>query len=138
MSDGDRFLVDSNIVLDILTADREWHSWSAETLASAARSGPTFINPIVFSEIAVGFGDLAELDERLPATVLRRAPLPYSAAFLAAKAHQAYRRRGGTRVATLPDFYIGAHAVVEGLTLITRDPRRYRTAYPGVRLITPA
>jgi predicted nucleic acid-binding protein len=131
------YLIDSNVVLDVLTEDSEWFDWSAETLANAARSGPTYINPIVFSEVAVGFDDLAELETRMPSAILRRARLPFAAAFLAAKVHQAYRRRGGTRIATLPDFYIGAHAVVEGLTLVTRDPRRYRSTYPGIRLITP-
>lgn len=137
MSDGERFLVDSNVILDVLTGDETWSDWSADALAHAARRGATCINPIVFSEVAVGFDDLEELDARIPAAILRRTPLPFGAAFLAAKAHQAYRRRGGTRLATLPDFYIGAHAVVDGLTLVTRDPRRYRASYPTIRLITP-
>ena len=137
MSAGERFLFDSNVLLDVITNDPVWSEWSSDALASAARTGATYINPIIFAEVSVGYDDLAELDARLPATVLRRAPLPYEAGFLAAKAHAAYRRRGGTRATTLPDFFIGAHAVVDGLTLVTRDARRYRASFPTLRLIAP-
>lgn len=134
---GSGYLIDSNVLLDVISDDPRWGEWSGNALAEAVRSGPTYINPLVYAEVSVQYDDLAKLDERMSSTALRRAALPYSAAFLAAKAHQAYRKRGGSRTATLPDFFIGAHAMVEGLTLVTRDPRRYRTAYPTIRLITP-
>ncbi|WP_349904088.1 type II toxin-antitoxin system VapC family toxin [Parafrigoribacterium humi] len=131
------FLIDTNVLLDIATADPIWAEWSAGALAHGIRTGPVYINPLIYAEASVGFSGIDEIDERMPAHILRRAPLPYAAGFLAARAHQAYRRRGGTRVATLPDFYIGAHAVVENLTLVTRDVRRYRTAFPTLRTLSP-
>lgn len=134
---GESFLIDANVLLDVFTRDSEWLDWSREALADAARAGVIGINPVIYAEVSVGFEDLRVLDERLPPSVIRRMPLPYPAGFLAAKAHQAYRRRGGTRVSTLPDFYIGAHALVAGLTLVTRDPRRYRTAFPTLKLVAP-
>lgn len=136
------FLIDTNVLLDIATNDPVWAEWSAGALARSIRTGPVYINPLIYAEASVGFGSaglgsINEIDERMPAHVLRRAPLPYAAGFLAAKAHQAYRRRGGSRASTLPDLYIGAHAVVENLTLVTRDARRYRTAFPTLRMLSP-
>jgi len=131
------FLIDTNVLLDIATNDPVWAEWSAGALAWSIRTGPVYINPLIYAEVSVGFRGIDEIDERMLSHVLRRAPLPYAAGFLAAKAHQAYRRRGGTRAATLPDFYIGAHAVVENLTLVTRDARRYRTAFPTLRMLSP-
>jgi predicted nucleic acid-binding protein len=131
------FLIDSNVLLDIITDDPVWADWSASTLEETVRRGATSINPLIYAEVSVSFDDLADLDRKLPEAVLTRAPLPYSAGFLAAKAHRAYRLRGGTRLATLPDFFIGAHAVVAGLTLVTRDARRYRSAFPTLKLVTP-
>ncbi|MEO5534375.1 MAG: type II toxin-antitoxin system VapC family toxin [Pseudolysinimonas sp.] len=140
MSESDReaFLIDSNVLLDIVTDDPVWGEWSSLTLAESVRRGRTLINPLIYAEVSVGFDHIDDLDRRMPESVLTRAPLPYRAGFLAAKAHNAYRRRGGTRVATLPDFFIGAHAVVDGLTLVTRDARRYRSAFPTLKLLTPA
>lgn len=131
------FLLDTNVLLDVFTDDPTWAEWSGDALAHCIRTGPVHINPLVYAEASVGFQDISEMDERMPAHILRRAPLPYAAGFLAAKAHQAYRRRGGRRVATLPDFYIGAHAVVENLALVTRDARRYRAAFPTLRILSP-
>jgi predicted nucleic acid-binding protein len=134
---GEAFLFDSNVILDLINRDAQWEPWSAETLADCLDSGPCFINPIIYSEVAVGFEDIATLEVAVPLDALRRLPLPYPAAFLAAKAHESYRRRGGTKLATLPDFFIGAHAMVERLTIVTRDARRYRQAFPQVKLVTP-
>jgi predicted nucleic acid-binding protein len=131
------FLLDSNVLLDVITEDPAWAEWSATAIAQAIRSGPVFINPIVYAEVSVRFESIAELDDRMPTSTLRRAPLPFAAGFLAAKAHEAYRRRGGTRTRILPDFLIGAHAVVESLTLVTRDARRYRNAFPSLRVVAP-
>jgi hypothetical protein len=137
VADGVGYLIDSNVLLDVMTDDPVWFSWSSDALAHAIRRGPTFINPLVYAEVSVGYDDIDVLDERIPAAVIRKAPLPFAAGFLAAKAHRAYRRRGGSRIATLPDFSIGAHAVVESLTLVTRDARRYRTAFPTLRVVAP-
>jgi len=131
------FLVDSNVLLDIITQDGDWSEWSEKALANALRRGNVWINPIIYSEVSLAFNSIAAADEALPSDVLRRAPLPWSAGYLAARAHLAYRKRGGVRTSTLPDFYIGAHAVVERLTLVTRDERRYRTAFPSLSLLSP-
>lgn len=95
------------------------------------------INPIIYAELSVGFERIEELDEVLPADSFRRDPLPWEAAFLAGKCFLAYRRQGGSRRSPLPDFYIGAHAAVMGLPLLTRDARRYRTYFPSLRLLAP-
>jgi hypothetical protein len=130
-------LVDSNVILDILTEDDEWFDWSADRLTDAASTGPIVINPIIYAEISPRFERIEELDEALPSTYYRRVPLPWEAAFLAGQCFVKYRRRGGERRSPLPDFYIGAHAAVAGLTLLTRDARRYRDYFPTLRLIAP-
>jgi predicted nucleic acid-binding protein len=138
MTDVRGFMVDSNVLLDIITDDPLWGDWSARALADAMRRGEVWINPLIYSEVSLAFDTIDAMDDALPVGALRRAPLPWAAGFLAARAHQAYRRRGGTRATTLPDFYIGAHAVVDRLVLVTRDARRYRTAFPGLPLLAPA
>ncbi len=130
-------LVDSNVLLDVLTEDRTWLEWSAKALAAAADAGPVYVNPIVYAEVSVRFSMVEELDEALPPQDFRRAPLPWESAFLAAKAFVQYRRHGGTRTSTLPDFFIGAHAAVGDLVLLTRDDSRYRTYFPTVQLNAP-
>jgi hypothetical protein len=113
-------LVDSSVLLDIATQDPVWSDWSSQALAAAVRSGPVIVNPIVYAEVSVGFDRIEDLDDALPPDVFRRDPLPYVAAFLAGKAHRAYRRHGGARSTTLPDFFIGAHAAVGEFALLTR------------------
>ena len=130
-------LVDSNVILDIVTGDEEWLDWSASALARAADVSRLVINPIVYAEVAAGFARIEALEDALPSDYYERRPLPWEAAFLAGQCFVKYRRRGGSRRSPMPDFYIGAHAAVEGLTLLTRDPRRYRTYFPTVRLIAP-
>ncbi len=130
-------LVDSNVLLDVLLPDPVWEGWSSEALAAAAESSPLVINPIVFAEVSVGFDRIEDLDAALPPE-LRREPLPWDAAFLAGKAFLAYRRRGGTKLAPLPDFFIGAHAAVRSYTLLTRDAVRYRRSFPRLALIVPS
>ncbi len=134
---GDAFLIDSNVLIDILVADTDWLDWSRQVLATCLRTGPVHINPVIYAEIGARFADPRELDEFVPPSSFKRSALPYSAAFLAGRAHQAYRLRGGVRLATLPDFFIGAHALVSGLTIVTRDARRYRDAFPRVRVVAP-
>lgn len=130
-------LVDSSALLDVLTEDAEWFEWSSRALARCAESGPLVINPIVYAEVSIRFTRIEDLDAALGSDFERR-PLPWPAAFLAGKAFAAYRRRGGSKHAPLPDFYIGAHAAVERLTLLTRDPARYRTYYPSLTIVAPA
>lgn len=130
-------LVDSNVILDLATDDKAWGPWSAEALSRAADESSLAINPLIYAEVSIGFATVEELEQRLPAAVFMRLALPYEAAFLAGKAFLSYRRRGGKRSAPLADFYIGAHAAVSGLRLLTRDARRYRTYFPTVELIAP-
>ena len=132
------YLVDSNVLLDVLTEDPSWLVWSSQALATCADQGPLAVNPLIYAEVSIGFDRIEELDEALDAAVFQRRPLPWEAAFLAGKSFLQYRRRGGARSSTLPDFYIGAHALVEGLTLVTRDATRYRTYFPRLPLVAPA
>ncbi len=130
-------LIDSNVILDIVTEDPRWGEWSSSMLASCAETGMLVINPIIYAEVSVGFERIEDLEDILPTDSFRRDPLPWEAAFLAGKCFLTYRRRGGTRRSPLPDFYIGAHAAVAGLALLTRDPRRYRTYFPLLKLLAP-
>jgi predicted nucleic acid-binding protein len=131
-------LVDSNVILDVLTEDQTWFEWSSSQLADYAEQGNLLINPIIYAEISIGFTQREELDAALPQSFFQRESLPYEAAFLAGKAFLAYRQRGGERRSPLPDFYIGAHAMVAGHTLLTRDATRYRTYFPEMTLIAPS
>jgi predicted nucleic acid-binding protein len=130
-------LVDSNVLLDVMTDDLTWARWSATALAQAFDSGPVVINPIIYAEVSVRFTTLEELEDTLSSQAFGRQPLPWAAGFLAGKAFVSYRRRGGIRQSPLPDFYIGAHAAVNELQLLTRDPDRYRTYFPTVQLSAP-
>ena len=130
-------LVDSNVLLDILTEDSDWFPWSSEQLRCCAEENVLVINPVVYAEISIRFTRIEDLEAVLAASSLERRPLPWEAAFLAGKCFFQYRQRGGDRRSPLPDFFIGAHAAVAGMTLLTRDAARYRTYFPRVRLITP-
>jgi predicted nucleic acid-binding protein len=130
-------VVDSSVILDIVTEDPSWSQWSADALVMALDSGVVVINPIVYAEVSVGFDRIEDLDDAVPAEEFRRGALPYEAGFLAGKAFLAYRRRGGQKRSPLPDFYIGAHAAVRGYRLLTRDAARYRTYFPTLTLIAP-
>jgi predicted nucleic acid-binding protein len=129
-------LVDANVLLDIITADPQWFEWSAQRMERAQTKGLA-INPVIYAEVAAGFRKQEELDVTLEPADIERLPLPYEAAFRAGRAFMEYRRRGGNRRSPLPDFFIGAHAEVAGLTLLTRDATRYRTYFPTLRLIAP-
>ena len=130
-------LVDTNVILDVATNGSRWGSWSFDAMAQAADEGRLVINPIIYAEVSIGFDRIEELDTALPEAYVERRHLPWAAGFLAGKAYLAYRRRGGRRPTPLPDFYIGAHAAVEGMRLLTRDVRRYRGYFPTVELIAP-
>ena len=131
------FLADTNVLLDIFTDDATWRPWSERAIADALHAGVVGINPIVYAETSLAFADTDALDSRLDTLMLARLPLPYGAAFRAGRAFLQYRRAGGARSSPLPDFYIGAHAETEGLTLLTRDVGRYRTYFPSLELVTP-
>ena len=130
-------LVDSNVLLDILTVDPMWSEWSSSALSQAADRSRIVINSIIYAEVSVGFQRIEELEEALPPDWIEREALPYEAAFLAGKAFLSYRKRGGQKRSPLPDFLIGAHASVRRYRLLTRDAKRYRTYFPRVELITP-
>ncbi len=130
-------LVDSSVILDIVTDDPDWAAWSAVALAKARDEGSLVINPIVYAEVSTGFDRVEDLDDAVPPDDFQREQLPYEAGFLAGKAFLAYRRRGGRKHSPLPDFYIGAHAAVRKYRLLTRDASRYRTYFPTVDLIAP-
>lgn len=130
-------MVDSNVLLDLLTEDDAWLEWSSAALSQCADEGSLVINPLIYAEVSVGFERIEEIERALPSEVFHRVPLPWEAAFLAGKSFLAYRRRGGAKSAPLPDFYIGAHAAVGGFRLLTRDAARYRTYFPKVDLVAP-
>ena len=130
-------LVDSNVILDIVTEDKKWFPWSSQALAKYAETHTLVINPIIYAEVSVGFDRIEDVEEVLPSAFFRRDPIPWEAAFLAAKCFLAYRRRRGKKSSTLPDFFIGAHAAVVGIPLLTRDIARYRTYFPRLKIITP-
>ena len=117
--------------------DPQWYAWSAEQLDACAAKAELCINPIVYAEVSVGFERIEELDEALPQDAFTRLALPWEAGFLAGKAFVRYRPAQGSRTSPLPDFYIGAHAAVDGMALLTRDAKRYRTHYPTLELICP-
>lgn len=130
-------LVDTNVLLDVVTDDPNWSDWSIEQLESAALRGPLLINDVVYAELAVRYERIERLEAFLAEAGLEMAVLPRSALFLAGKVFQKYRKAGGSRAGVLPDFFIGAHAAVNQLDLLTRDTARYRTYFPTVKLITP-
>ena len=130
-------LVDSNVLLDIFTDDPTWRPWSEAALRDVRTAGSAGINQLIYAETSLAFGTALDLDHELEFLLLARLQLPYGAAFAAGRAFLKYRRAGGRRSSPMPDFYIGAHAELEGMELLTRDPRRYRTYFPTVRLISP-
>lgn len=130
-------LVDSNVLLDIVTDDPAWGEWSRKVLRRTADTAILVINALVYAEVSIGFDLIEALEDALPLDLYRREDLPNEAAFLAGKVFLRYRRAGGTRRSPLPDFYIGAHAAVAGYRLLTRDGSRYRTYFPRLELIAP-
>ena len=130
-----RVLVDSNVLLDVMTEDPEWFDWSSHTLAACAERAELAINPLIYAEVSVRFERIEELEEAMAPFV--KTSLPREAAFLAGKCFLRYRGRGGQRRSPMPDFYIGAHAAVSDMPLLTRDEKRYRTYFPRLQLISP-
>ncbi len=130
-------LIDNNVLLDVLTVDDRWFSWSATVIEETSDRFRLVINLVVYAEISTGFQRIEDLDAALAPSLFGREAIPYTAAFLAAKAFAVYRRLGRTRRSPLPDFFIGAHAAIAGYRLMTRDAARYRTYFPTLPLIVP-
>jgi predicted nucleic acid-binding protein len=130
-------LVDTNVLLDVATRDRVWAEWSLHQLDAAAIRGPLFINDIIYAEFSVRYARIEDIDAFVDVAGLSQQTMPRAALFLAGKVFQAYRASGGARTGVLPDFFIGAHASVEGLPLLTRDVQRYRSYFPKLTLIAP-
>lgn len=130
-------LIDSNVLIDLFDEESEWQGWSDAMVAKCRDRGPIVINPVILAEVSTGFDSFEAVNAHLPEDFIQREPLPWEAAFLAARAFLIYRHQGGERRSPLPDFYIGAHAAVAGYTLLTRDARRYRYYFPKLRIIAP-
>jgi hypothetical protein len=130
-------LVDSNVLLDVMTEDPRWLAWSAEAIERAADRFRLVINPVVYAEVSIRYSRIEDLEAALSRTMFDREAIPYEAAFLAGKSFLAYRRSGGAKRSPLPDFFIGAHAAVARYRLLTRDAARYRTYFPKLPLIAP-
>ena len=130
------FLIDTSVLLDLAGRDPIWLDWSRANLEAAANDGLLAINPVIYAEFSLAYTDIKQLDAILAVLEVDLRRIPRPALFLAARQFRAYRRRGGVRTGVLPDFFIGAHAAVEGMTLITRDTRR-RAWFPSVRVIAP-
>mgnify|MGYP001417928293 CR=1 FL=1 len=130
-------LVDTNVLIDIAVRDPVWLKWSRSQLEKARRRGSVVINQVIFAEFSIRYETLEQVESVLPGDEFRRESLPFEAAFAAARAFAAYRRRGGARERVLPDFLIGAHAAIRGYPILTRDPAGYRVYFPDVDLIVP-
>ncbi|RWA78291.1 type II toxin-antitoxin system VapC family toxin [Mesorhizobium sp.] len=130
-------LVDTNVLLDLATDDPKWADWSLYQLEAASLDGPLLINDAVYAELAVRYERIEHLEAFVDGAGLEMTSMPRAALFLAGKVFTHYRRAGGSRTGVLPDFFIGAHAAVARLPLLTRDVRRYRTYFPSLKLIAP-
>lgn len=130
-------LVDTNILIDVFHTRGAFTDWSTEQLAAARAEGPLLINPLIYAEMAAGYATSEELESALAPSLFRREELPWEAAFAAGHAFLQYRRSGGDKRSPLPDFYIGAHAMVKGYRLLSRDIAKYRAYFPLISIISP-
>jgi len=130
-------LVDTNILIDIATRDPQWALWSLSQLESAALGGPLLINDVVYAELSVRYDRIEHLESFLSQADVIVVPIPKAALFLAGKVFIKYRKAGGGKTGVMPDFFIGAHAMIAGISLLTRDVARYRTYFPDLDLIAP-
>ncbi len=130
-------LVDTNVLVDILTGDPAWLDWSVESLDREAAKGGLFINEVIFAELSVRAESESKLAQALDILKIELQRTPTEALFLAGKSFARYRASGGIRTGVLPDFFIGAHALCAGAPILTRDTRRYRSYFPKVKLIAP-
>jgi hypothetical protein len=129
--------VDSNVLLDVATNDPDWGDWSGEGAGRVCRAHDPDYQSDHYAEVSIGYTTIEALDAALPTALYRRDPLPWEAGFLAGKCFLLCRRRGGLRSSPLPDFYIGAHAAIGHLALLTRDAARYRSYFPTIELLAP-
>ena len=134
---SDVVLVDTNVIIDFLDLESEWFDWSQAMLSEFGGRGPLAINTVIYAEVSVAYARIEDVEAALPESFFTRLQVPEAAAFLAGQVFKLYRRRGGKRTGVLPDFFIGAHAAVAGMALLTRDPRRYRQYFPKLKLIAP-
>lgn len=130
-------LVDSNVILDIFTQDTNWYDWSSAKLSELAEAHELIINDIIYTEISIGFKQIEELEQTLAGDFFKIQSVPKEALFLAGKVFTKYKSQSGTKISTLPDFFIGAHASVQGIPLLTRDISRYKTYFPSLEIIHP-
>ena len=130
-------LVDTNVLVDVLQDDPQWAEWSISQLRAQASVHQLVINPVIFAEMSLSFSTLEALDDVVVTMGLELREIPRPALFLAAKAYAQYRKRGGAKQQVLPDFFIGAHAAVEGWPVLTRDATRFRTYFPGLEVLAP-
>ena len=131
-------LVDSCVLIDVLADDAQWADWSLDQLDRMAARGPLVINPLILAELAARYERAADLEAALAGLPLAREPLPWDAAFLAGQAFRVYRLAAGAKTSPMPDFDIGAHALVCGMRLLTRDVRRYRNYFPRLDIVGPS
>ncbi len=132
-----QMMVDSCVILDVITHDPKWYGWSTKTIERAMASDLIAFNAVIFAEVSVRFDSIDDFEMLFPRTLFEYHPIPREAAFLAGKCFARYRRRGGQRTVPLPDFFIGAHAMVLGVPLATRDPRRFREYFPKLEILCP-
>lgn len=130
-------LVDTNVLLDVVQDDPEWGDWSQRQLEAASLRGPLAINAVIYAELSLAYQRIEDLDSMVQQTGLQEVSIPREALFLAGKAFLQYRRRKGGKEGVLPDFFIGAHAAIAGMPILTRDIGRYRTYFPRVELLGP-
>lgn len=130
-------LIDTNVLLDLVTDDPVWAQWSIDQLEAASLRGPLLVNDVVYAELSVRYERIEDIEAVLSEAGIAVAPMPRAALFLAGKVFASYRKAGGTRTGVLPDFFIGAHAAVNELPLLTRDRGRYARYFPSLSLISP-
>ena len=130
-------LVDSCVLIDVLANDPDWAEWSLEKLDALGQQAPLVINPLILAEISPRFAKAADLDAALQQLPIKREALPWDAAYLAGQAFKIYRTANGSKRSPMPDFYIGAHALVGNMRLLTRDAVRFQTYFPKLNIISP-
>jgi predicted nucleic acid-binding protein len=130
-------LVDTSILVDVLQDDPDWGDWSTNQLRAQAQIHELLINPVIYAELSISYSTAEALDMVVKRMNLKLHEIPKSALFVAGKAYFQYRKRGGTKAQVLPDFFIGAHAAVQGISLLTRDASRFKTYFPSLQVISP-